>query len=93
MIAACLPIADVHENGQSRYMTWKRLALAFVVGAITIPASFFPIEALVTSWYEHTDPHGDGQVGLAVVMSSLYFALVCGAATFGVVFIRGLQRP
>jgi hypothetical protein len=92
-IAACLPIADVHENGQSRYMTWKRLALAFVVAAVTIPASFFPIEALMTAWYEHTDPYGDGQVGLAVVMSGLYIALVCGAATFGVIFIRGLQRP
>ena len=74
-------------------MTWKRLALASLLAAIALPASFFPVEAVVTLWYEHTDPHGDGQVGLAVFMSSLYIALVIGAATFGAVLTRGRQRP
>jgi len=72
-------------------MSWKRLALAALLALIAARASFLPIRVLVTWCYGRADPY-DGQVGLAISMSSLYLALVCGAAIFGAVLILG-RRP
>ena len=74
-------------------MTWKRLALALLSTVVAIPVSFLVSKAGLTQWYMHTDPHGDGQLGLSIVFGSAYTALMCGAAIFvAVLFIRWQRR-
>jgi hypothetical protein len=64
-------------------MTWKRLALAFLLASIALPAGFFASEAALTLWYEHTEAGShDGQIGLSIVFGSVFTALVCGALIF-----------
>lgn len=74
-------------------MTWKRLAFALLLTVIVIPVSFLVAEAGLTQCYMHTDPHGDGQLGLSIVFGGAFTALMCGAATFvAVLFIRRQPR-
>lgn len=71
---------------------WKRLTLAFLLGAIASVACFFPMRAALTTWYMHDAPH-DGLSGLGVIAGSLYFALACGAVTFGIILSRPRKQP
>lgn len=77
------PIAAALWDRRSRRMTWKRLALAFLLASIAIPTGFFASEAVLARWYEHTEARShDGQIGLSIIFGSVFDALVCGALTF-----------
>jgi len=73
-------------------MTWKRLSLATLLGAIALPTGFYPMKVALTEWYLHTAPK-DGLSGLGVLAGSLYFALACRLVTFGTVLSVRRQRP
>ena len=73
-------------------MTLKRLALPALLGAAASLAGFFPMKAALIAWYMHEAPH-DGLSGLGVIAGSLYFALLCGALTFGIVLSRRRKQP
>jgi hypothetical protein len=73
-------------------MTWKRLALAYLLGFVALPLGYYLSKAASTWWYMRTDPDGDGQVGLSIFVGSLFMALICGLVTFGAVLIQGHQR-
>ncbi|WP_267383098.1 hypothetical protein, partial [Sphingomonas sp. GC_Shp_6] len=75
-------IADVLQKRQPRCVTWKRLALALLLGTIALPLGFVASEAALTRWYLQTETHGDGQVGLSIFFGSLFNALICGAVVF-----------
>lgn len=72
-------------------MTLKRLGLAFVLGVVTAVIAFFPIKAALALWYMQHAPN-DGQSALGVVAGALYFAVACGALSFGITLQRNRRR-
>ena len=74
-------------------MTWKRLALAALLSAVTVLASFFSVQTIQTEWYARIEPHGDGQVGMSIFFGSAFVALICGAVMFVAVAFGGRERP
>ena len=73
------------------HMTWKRVAMALLLGAVAMPAAFAALRPVFILWYMHDAPN-DGQSAISVYAGSLYSALLCGLVTFGVVLSRGRKR-
>jgi hypothetical protein len=83
-------IAHVHKTTYHDIMTWKRIAFAAVSTVILVPVSYFVSEAVITAWCLYIDPHlKDGQVGLGIIMGSLYSALAVGLLTPAVILTWG----